>query len=78
MTNLGHWMQGGHIPGYGKPKYHISQDIHVVGGKNAILTKGNMRKRKWVGDTCCRFCEVEKNINHLFFDRVVARVIWGS
>jgi hypothetical protein len=49
----------------------------VVGGKNAILTKDNMRKRKWVGDTCCRFCEVEKNINHLFFDCVVARVIWG-
>jgi hypothetical protein len=26
-------------------------------------------------DTCCRFCEVEENINHMLFDYVVARVI---
>jgi hypothetical protein len=55
-----------------------NHDIHVASGKSDILTKDNMTKRKWVGDTSCRFCEMEETINHLFFDCLVARVIWGS
>lgn len=44
---------------------------------NAVLTKGNLIKRKWVGNPECFFCSGDESIDHLFFKCVVARVVWG-
>jgi hypothetical protein len=42
---------------------------------NHLLTKYN--KKKLVGDTGCSFCDQTKSVDHLFFSRSVAKVIWG-
>jgi hypothetical protein len=34
-------------------------------------------RRKWMGDPLCQFCKEPETINHLFFECVVAKVIWG-
>ena len=44
---------------------------------DAILTKDNLIKRKWVGDSKCRFCDSEENLTHLFFQCPTAKVIWS-
>jgi hypothetical protein len=44
---------------------------------DAILTKDNMIRRRWVGNPRCYFCEQDESINHLFFTCPVARVVWG-
>jgi hypothetical protein len=33
---------------------------------NAILSKDNMIRRGWVGNSSCQFCDIEENISHLF------------
>lgn len=35
--------------------------------KGAILTKDNMLKRNWMGDTSCRFCDATETVDHLLF-----------
>ena len=45
--------------------------------QNAILTKDNMIKRNWVGDPTCFFCSLPETRDHLFFECVVAKVVWG-
>jgi hypothetical protein len=44
---------------------------------NAIPTKDNMIRRKWVGNPSCLFCNHNETANHLFFQCPVARCIWG-
>lgn len=44
---------------------------------NAVLTKDNMIRRKWRGDPKCYFCEMNKNVDHLFFSCPIARVVWA-
>ena len=44
---------------------------------NAIATKDNMKKRKWVGDVSCRFCPANETISHLFFDCPAAVYMWS-
>jgi hypothetical protein len=44
---------------------------------DAVLTKDNLVKRKWQGDTKCMFCEVDESIDHLFFQCPIARVVWS-
>jgi hypothetical protein len=43
---------------------------------DALLTKDNLKKRKWQGDPSCVFCDCEETISHLFFQCPVAKVIW--
>jgi hypothetical protein len=43
----------------------------------AILTKENLRKRKWQGDPSCVFCSCVETTSHLFFQCPVAKVIWS-
>jgi hypothetical protein len=45
--------------------------------QGAILTKDNMLKRNWHGDPTCYFCDQPENMEHLFFQCPVARVVWG-
>lgn len=44
---------------------------------DAILTRDNLLKRKWMGDACCLFCDSDENIAHLFFQCPIAKVIWS-
>jgi hypothetical protein len=44
---------------------------------NALLTRDNMAKRGWTGDTSCAFCAHNENIEHLFFQCTVAKCVWG-
>jgi len=44
---------------------------------DAILTRDNLRKRKWQGDPCCVFCDGEESISHLFFQCPIARIVWS-
>jgi hypothetical protein len=43
-----------------------------------ILTKDNLAKRKWKGDTDCCVCGEQETIQHLFFECPVARQVWSS
>jgi hypothetical protein len=45
--------------------------------RGVILTKDNLVRRKWMGDSKCKFCGLEETIQHLFFDCRVARFIWN-
>jgi hypothetical protein len=45
--------------------------------QNAILTKDNLVRRNWRGDKSCRFCNLDEDITHLFFDCTLARYVWS-
>lgn len=42
-----------------------------------ILTKDNLIKRGWSWGKACVFCGQDENIDHLFFQCSVARLIWS-
>ena len=44
---------------------------------NSILTRDNLSRRGWQGDTRCAFCMRDESINHLFFDCTTAKYIWS-
>jgi hypothetical protein len=44
---------------------------------NAILTKDNMVKRKWEGNPICVFCDQPETLEHLIFQCIVAKCVWG-
>lgn len=44
---------------------------------DAILTEDNLRKRKWIGDYSCAFCDEDETIAHLFFNYPISKVIWS-
>jgi hypothetical protein len=44
---------------------------------NAILTKNNMIRRNWSGDTSCYFCDLEETIPHLLFQCSVVKAVWA-
>ena len=46
--------------------------------QDAILTRDNMKKRRWKGNPVCSFCKEHESLNHLFFLCPVARVVWGA
>ena len=45
--------------------------------QNAILTKDNLIKRKWQGDSRCLFCPEQETISHLFFECPLAKFVWS-
>jgi len=45
--------------------------------RNAILTKDKFLKRKWQGDTKCRFCPELETISHMFFECSMAKFVWS-
>jgi len=44
---------------------------------NAILTKDNLSRRNWVGDSKCAFCNGDETILHLFFGCNMAKYVWS-
>jgi hypothetical protein len=45
--------------------------------KGVLLTKDNLARRNWIGDTKYCFCHHEETIDHLFFDCQFARFVWS-
>lgn len=44
--------------------------------KNKILTRDNLAKRQKLEVETCLFCNDKETVQHLFFDRVVAQLLW--
>jgi hypothetical protein len=43
--------------------------------QEAILTKDNLCKRKWKGNTTCAFCTEQESVQHIFFECLTAKYI---
>jgi hypothetical protein len=44
--------------------------------RKVILTKDNLVKRNSTGSELCCFCDRKESIQHLFFDRTLAKIVW--
>jgi hypothetical protein len=44
----------------------------------AILTRDNLKKRKWPGSPLYSFCAQHESARHLFFECSNAKVVWGT
>jgi hypothetical protein len=44
--------------------------------RKEILTKDNLKKRNWDGDTKCCFCDDEESVNHIFIECPFAKIVW--
>jgi hypothetical protein len=44
--------------------------------RKVILTKDNMLKQNWQGNSSCVFCDKDESIKHLFFEGPLAKIIW--
>jgi hypothetical protein len=45
--------------------------------QEAILTKDNLCKRKWKGNTTRAFCTEQESVQHIFFECLTAKYIWS-
>jgi hypothetical protein len=43
-----------------------------------ILTKDNLARCNWTGDTRCNYCHSLETIHHLFFECVYAKFLWRA
>jgi hypothetical protein len=60
-------------------KVNIPQNIEVFLWlilKDRILSKENLSKINWKGDTDCGFCGISESTKHMFFECPVARYVW--
>ena len=46
--------------------------------KGVTLTKDNLARRNWNGDTRCSLCHSPESIQHLFFDCFYAKFLWRA
>ena len=44
---------------------------------NVLLTKENMVRRNWKGNSSCGFCDEFESTTHLFFNCHTAKCVWG-
>lgn len=44
--------------------------------KKVLLTRDNLAKRNWNGNTKCSFCDAEESVEHLFISCPFAKLIW--
>ena len=58
--------------------FYKNKDLLMVSTKGVILTKHNMLKRRWKGESNCCFCREKENIQHLFFEFHVAKFAWNT
>jgi zinc-binding in reverse transcriptase len=45
---------------------------------NKILTRDNLRKKGWVGDGSCVFCNFQESVNHLFLHCPAISGFWST
>jgi hypothetical protein len=45
--------------------------------KGVVLTKYNLTRKNWTGSKHCSFCMTHETIQHIFFDCINARFLWG-
>ena len=45
--------------------------------QDVVLTRENMKKRKWLGNPTCSFCDQLETSRHLLFSCSHAKVVWG-
>jgi hypothetical protein len=45
---------------------------------NAIATKDNLLKRRWIGSASCQFFHKDEIISHLFFECAAAKYVWST
>jgi hypothetical protein len=62
---------------FGNPRSHTRLRFTWLLENNAVLTKDNMIKKKWVGNPSYMFCPQVETVEHLFFQCTVARCVWG-
>jgi hypothetical protein len=43
-----------------------------------LLTRNNLAKRRHVDDLTCLFCSESETCRHLFFDCLVAKLVWSG
>jgi len=46
--------------------------------KGVILTKDNLVRRNWNGDSTCCFCHLPETIKHIFLDCFYAKFLWRA
>ena len=46
--------------------------------KEVILTKDNLAKRNWVGNSRCCFSDQNETVKHLFLECPLAKLLWRS
>uniref|UniRef100_A0A8I7B4Q7 Reverse transcriptase zinc-binding domain-containing protein n=1 Tax=Hordeum vulgare subsp. vulgare TaxID=112509 RepID=A0A8I7B4Q7_HORVV len=46
--------------------------------KGVVLTKDNLKKRRWRGRVNCCFCEQNETIKHLFLECPLAKLLWRT
>jgi hypothetical protein len=46
--------------------------------RHAILTRDNLKKRKWSGSPLCSFRSQHETTSHLFFECANVKVVWGN
>lgn len=44
---------------------------------NNKVSRGNLAKRRSVGNKTCLVCEEAESITHIFYEFYVARIMWG-
>jgi zinc-binding in reverse transcriptase len=44
--------------------------------RNRILTKDQLLKKGWKGDSKCVFCDHDENVNHLFVQCSTVKILW--
>jgi hypothetical protein len=62
---------------HGKTKYTQIKIFMWLLGNNVILTKDNLIKRNWSGNSTCSFYPHIEIVDHLFFTSRIAKVILG-
>ena len=45
--------------------------------QDAVLTRENLSKRRWLGNPVCSFCNEVETAGHLFFSCASVKVVWG-
>jgi hypothetical protein len=44
--------------------------------RKVVLTKDNLKRRNWSGDSKCCFCSEDETVHHLFFTCPLAKLMW--
>lgn len=43
-----------------------------------LLNKDSLIRKEWVGDSSCSFCNYNEDVDNLFFNYPIAKVVWGT